>query len=124
MIDGSVFLRRELMIRFVRAFYNGSLETELDRFPVEMRPRQDNSSRCCIYHDRAVIKYRLMSLLGFSCEEETDESRTLASYYREAIEREKPADMSENLPLSVWFHPIHQLPFYLSQYLHTKVQQA
>ena len=30
MIDGSVFLRRELMIRFVRAFNNGSLETELD----------------------------------------------------------------------------------------------
>ena len=45
MIDGSVFLRRELMIRFVRAFNNGSLETELDRFPVEMRPRQDHPSR-------------------------------------------------------------------------------
>ena len=87
MIDGSVFLRRELMIRFVRAFNNGSLETELDRFPVEMRPRQDHSSRCCIYHDRAVIKYRLMNLLGFSCEEETDEARTLASYYKEAITR-------------------------------------
>ena len=40
MIDGSVFLRRELMIRFVRAFHKGSLETELDRFPVIMRPRQ------------------------------------------------------------------------------------
>ena len=62
MIDGSVFLRRELMIRFVRAFNNGSLETELDRFPVEMRPRQGSSSRCCIYHDRAVIKYRLINL--------------------------------------------------------------
>lgn len=101
MIDGSVFLRRELMIRFVRAFNNGSLETELDRFPVEMRPRQDHSSRCCIYHDRAVIKYRLMNLLGFSCEEETDEARTLASYYKEAIAREKPADVANKLPLSV-----------------------
>ena len=101
MIDGSVFLRRELMIRFVRAFNNGSLETELDRFPVEMRPRQDHSSRCCIYHDRAVIKYRLMNLLGFSCEEETDEARTLASYYKEAITREKPADVANKLPLSV-----------------------
>ncbi|MBQ4107410.1 MAG: 4Fe-4S binding protein [Lentisphaeria bacterium] len=89
------------MIRFVRAFNNGSLETELDRFPVEMRPRQGNSSRCCIYHDRAVIKYRLMNLLGFSCEEETDEARTLASYYREAMTREKPADITGRLPLSV-----------------------
>ena len=100
-MDGSVFLRRELMIRFVRAFFNGSLETELDRMPVELRPRQDHSSRCCIYRDRAVLKYRLMNLLGFSCEEETDEARTLASYYREAVARKKPADMLEQLPLSV-----------------------
>ena len=101
MVDGSVFLRRELMIRFVRAFFNGSLETELDRFAVEMRPRQGGSSRCCIYRDRAVIKYRLMNLLGFSCEEETDEARTLASYYREAVTCEKSVNNGERLPLSV-----------------------
>ncbi|MBO7299756.1 MAG: 4Fe-4S binding protein [Kiritimatiellae bacterium] len=101
MANGSVFVRRELMIRFVRAFNNGTLETDLDRFAVEMRPRLGQSSRCCIYHDRAVIKYRLMSLLGFSCEEETDEARTLASYYREAIERETPVNVAETIPLSV-----------------------
>lgn len=103
MIDGSVYLRRELMIRFVRAFNDGTLETELDRLPIALRPRQGGSSRCCIYHDRAVIKYRVMSLLGFSCEEETDEARTLASYYREACERPTPvADPdSEKIPLSV-----------------------
>ena len=101
MINDSVFLRRELMLRFVRAFNNGTLEMELDRFPIEMRPRQAHSSRCCIYRDRAVLKYRLMNLLGFSCEDETDEARTLASYYREAVTREKPADVSEKLPLSV-----------------------
>lgn len=103
MLDGSVYLRRELMIRFVRAFYDGTLETELDRMPVAMRPRQGGSSRCCIYRDRAVIKYRLMSLLGFSCEEETDEARTLASYYQEACRREpRKADPdSTQIPLSV-----------------------
>ena len=86
------------MIRFVRAFFNGSPETELDRFAVEMRPRQGGSSRRCIYRDRAVIKYRLMNLLGFSCEEETDEARTLASYYREAISGKKSDNNSERLP--------------------------
>ena len=103
MIDGSIFLRRDLMIRFVRAFYNGSLETELDRLPVKLRPRQEGSSRCCVYHDRAVLKYRLMSLLGFSCEDETDESRTLASYYQEALKRTSAAaePESEKIPLSV-----------------------
>jgi len=101
MIDGSIFLRRELKVRFVRSFYNGTLEEDLDRLPIIMRPKYNHSSRCCIYRDRAVLKYRLMNLLGFSCEEETDESRTLASYYREAIQREKPCDLSEKLPLSV-----------------------
>lgn len=103
MLDGSVYLRRELMIRFVRAFNNGTLEEDLDRMPIAMRPRQGGSSRCCIYHDRAVIKYRLMSLLGFACEQETDEARTIASYYREARERKTaPADPdAQSLPLSV-----------------------
>ena len=101
MIDGSVYLRRELMIRFVRAFKNDSLETDLDRLPVELRPKQSSSSRCCIYRDRAVIKYRLMALLGFSCEEETDEARTLQSYYKEAVERKADALPAETLPLSV-----------------------
>jgi len=101
MINDSVFLRRELMRRFVRSFNNGTLETDLDRFPIEMRPRQAHSSRCCIYRDRAVLKYRLMNLLGFSCEDENDEARTLASYYREAVTRKKPVDVSEKLPLSV-----------------------
>lgn len=106
MIDGSIYLRRDLMIRFVRAFYNGTLPTEIDHLPIVLRPRDGGSSRCCVYHDRAVIKYRLMSLLGFSCEDEQDETRTLASYLAEASERRPeatPADADAEPvpPLSV-----------------------
>ncbi len=98
MINGAQYIRRELLIRLVRAFDSGNLEDELDRIPVRMRPKEGPSSRCCVYHDRAVLRYRLMNLLGFSCEEETDETRPLASYYREASERTVPR--GEN-PLSV-----------------------
>ncbi|MDO5580854.1 MAG: monomeric [FeFe] hydrogenase [Planctomycetia bacterium] len=87
MINGAQYIRRELLIRLVRAFDEGILEEELDRIPIRMRPKDGPSSRCCVYHDRAVLRYRLINLLGFSCEEETDETRSLASYFREAAAR-------------------------------------
>ncbi len=89
MRNGSEYIRRELIIRLVRLFAKGEAETGLDQIPVIMRPKDGESSRCCLYHDRAVLRYRLMALLGFSGEEETDETRSLASYYREAMVRTK-----------------------------------
>ena len=83
MLNGATFIRRELMIRLVRAFDEGVLEDEIDRIAVKLRPKGSASSRCCIYHDRAVLKYRLMALLGISVEEETDEAKPLKDYLRE-----------------------------------------
>ncbi len=87
MRTGSEYIRRELIIRFVQLFEAGQLATALDQLPILMRPKEGESSRCCLYHDRAVLRYRLMSLLGFSCENEVDETRSLASYYEEALTR-------------------------------------
>ena len=75
MLNGSTFIRRELMIRIVRAFDDGTLETELDQIPIKRRPKNSVASDCCVYHDRAIFKYRLMALLGVSVEDETDESK-------------------------------------------------
>ena len=83
MLNGSTFIRRELMIRIVRAFDDGTLENELDQIPIKLRPKNSVASRCCVYHDRAILKYRLMAMLGVSVEDETDESKSLAAYYAE-----------------------------------------
>ena len=83
MLNGSTFIRREIMIRIVRAFDEGTLETELDQIPIKLRPKNSAASRCCVYHDRAILKYRLMAMLGVSVEDETDESKSLAAYYAE-----------------------------------------
>lgn len=86
MSNGAERLRRELMIRMVREFKADTLADEIDRIPVAIRPRHSAYSRCCIYHDRAVLKYRVMALLGFDCrKEEEDETRTLRSYLDEAL---------------------------------------
>lgn len=97
--NGAEYIRRELMIRLVRAFDAGTLAGELDQIPIKIRPRSMQSSRCCIYHDRAVLKYRLMALLGISCEDETDESKTLAEYFKDMPSpKVRP---TEHNPLSV-----------------------
>ena len=85
MNQAAQYIRRELAIRLVRAFDAGTLREELDTIPVKLRPKNEPSSRCCVYHDRAVLKYRLMALLGYSIEDETEEAKTLASYLDEVV---------------------------------------
>ncbi len=85
MNQGAQFIRREIAIRLVRAFDSGTLTKEIDEIPVKLRPKNEASSRCCVYHDRAVIKYRLMALLGYSIEDETDEAKTLGSYFADVV---------------------------------------
>ena len=97
MTNGAELIRRELTVRLVRAFDGGRLEEEIDRIPVLMRPRGGPCSRSSVWHDRAVLKYRLMALMGFSCEAEEDESRTLRSY----LEEMKAAPPPRGDPLTV-----------------------
>ncbi len=102
MLNGATFLRRELMIRIVRAFDEGTLATELDQIPIKLRPKDSPASRCCVYHDRAVLKYRLMALLGLSVEDETDEAKPLAAYFADkAAGRGGAAAIRPEAPLSV-----------------------
>jgi [FeFe] hydrogenase (group B1/B3) len=82
----------------VRAFDDGILREEIDQIPIKLRPKDSDASRCCIYHDRAVLKYRLMALLGISAEEETDEAKTLCKYLDEVIGSE-PRKIGENSEL-------------------------
>jgi len=90
MRNASEYIRRELMIRLVRAFDENVLTEELDRIPIRLRPTNAVASRCCVYHDRAVLKYRLMALLGIGCEDETDEVRPVSSYLDELPEGGAP----------------------------------
>ncbi|MDR1268158.1 MAG: monomeric [FeFe] hydrogenase [Planctomycetaceae bacterium] len=85
-MNNSERTRRQLMIRFIQDFLESRLAETIDRIPIEMRPRNYQSDRCCVYKDRAMLRYRLMALMGFGMEEEEDESRLLKSYLADAIE--------------------------------------
>ena len=82
--------RRGLLIRLIREFRKGTLEQSINRIPYEMRPKDADASRCCIYKDRVVLKYRIMAMLGIAVEKENDESRQLSEYLRDANERQQP----------------------------------
>lgn len=75
-----MILRRELMTRMIKHLVNGDLRENIDRIPFLMRPRGSETSRCCVYKDRAMLKYRAMGLLGFGVDDEVDEMTTLAQY--------------------------------------------
>lgn len=90
-------IRRELLVRVIKGEFEGTLADEIDRIPIEMRPSDKPASRCCIYKDRAVLKYRLMAMLGHGIEDEADESRQLKDYLKDAQERSTPPER----PISV-----------------------
>ena len=82
-------IKHEVLVRIARLQLEGKLEEGVHFIPREMAPRDRQPMRCCIFHDREILRMRVLARLGFSIEK-IDEERTLASYAKEALEREKP----------------------------------
>lgn len=85
-------IRREVLIRMITAHAEGTLAETVDRIPYDMRPHGDAVSRCCVYKDRAMLRYRLMAALGFGVEDETEEWAPLADFAGEALNRKQIAE--------------------------------
>ena len=83
-------LRREVLVRLIRAFLSENFVKNADKIPYEIRPKNSEVSyRCCIHKERAVLRYREIAALGFTIEND-DESKQISEYAEEAIERQKP----------------------------------
>ncbi|KAH3746023.1 [FeFe]-hydrogenase, mitochondrial [Pelomyxa schiedti] len=82
------YIETHILEEISRMFFAGTLVDEIDRLPISMRPKDsEHASRCCIYRDRAMIRYRIIASLGFAIEDETDELTRLASYATRALAR-------------------------------------
>lgn len=96
--NNAMLVRRELLSILTKKINEGNLVETIDRLPLEIRPKDGNTTtRCCKYKDRAVLKYRLMALLGYSIQDETDELTPLSEYAAKAFERTEVSDV----PLTV-----------------------
>ena len=90
-------LKREILIRLVKAFYSQEFEKNTRLIPFAMRPKgAEVPFRCCIHKERAILKDRVIAGLGFSIEDD-DETVSLYDYAKQALARE---ELEEN-PLTV-----------------------
>lgn len=89
-VNNTLIIRRELMSNLVKMYKNGTLLDEIDRLPVKMRPKNINPrGRCCVHKERAVLKYKIMPILGYSIADEEDELTPLSAYASSALNRRK-----------------------------------
>ncbi|DAA83866.1 TPA: Fe-hydrogenase large subunit family protein [Candidatus Gastranaerophilales bacterium HUM_1] len=90
-------LKREILVRLIRAYLSENFEENTRLIPYDMRPKgSEVPYRCCIYKERAVLRDRAIAGLGTSIED-TDDSVLLSDIAKKAEERVQP----EEHPLTV-----------------------
>lgn len=92
-MNNAVEIRREIIQRLSKLIIENKVIEKIDRLPLEMRPREMIKTRCCVHKERAVLKYKLMALLGYNIYDETDELTPLSEYARRAIERNDTSEV-------------------------------
>ena len=90
-------LKREILVRLVKAFISDNFEENVRLIPYDMRPKgSEVPFRCCVYKERAILRSRAIAGLGFAMEED-DERTLLSDFAHKALERQRP----EEYPLTV-----------------------
>ena len=85
----AIHLKREILVRQIKAFFSDDFEERTRLIPYDMRPPgAEVPFRCCIYKERAILKDRAIAGLGFLIEQD-DERTSLTTYAKRALEREK-----------------------------------
>lgn len=93
--NDAVLLRREVLIRVARHAWAGTLGTGLRRLPYDMT-RSGATYRCCVHHERAILRDRTLAALGHAVETR-DEAIDLNEAGQASWQREGP----EDFPLTV-----------------------
>lgn len=91
-VNNVQIIRRDLLTRIAEMVKDDCLLQDIDRLPIEIARRIRNNERCCYHKAKAVVKYKVMGLLGFGLEDETDELDTLAHYSKRSLEMENKSD--------------------------------
>ena len=87
--NNAAVIKREILVRIAKLMLEGKLEEGVHAIPREMAPRSREPMGCCIFHDREILRMRVIARLGCSLENYDDEKK-LAEYATEALNRQKP----------------------------------
>ena len=83
-------VKKELLVRIAKLQLAGMLDSrEINKIPTQMKPMGANPIGCCIFHDRELLKMRILARMGISVEN-YNEQNELDEYAKEALTREKP----------------------------------
>ena len=83
-------VKKELLVRIAKLQLAGKLDTrEVNKIPSQMRPKGTAPIGCCLFHDRELLRMRILARMGISVENYNEEN-DLDEYAKEALEREKP----------------------------------
>lgn len=91
--DNVMRIKHQLIYHLTDMILSDKLVENIDTIPLLISPRKRNARRrCCIYKERAVVKYKLLPLLGFEISDEVDELTPLSYYAQKALERQAPQE--------------------------------
>ena len=66
-------LKREILVRLIRAYLSDNFEENTRLIPYAMRPKgSEVPYRCCIHKERAILRDRTVAGLGMSIENADD----------------------------------------------------
>lgn len=88
--NNALIIKRELLTRLTQLVIEDTVEEKVDRIALEMRPKGGLQLRCCIHKDRAVLRYKMLAILGFAESEEEDELRSIGHFIDKAIDEVTP----------------------------------
>ncbi len=89
--NGASQLKKEILVRLAKMQLAGKLEEGVHFIPREIAPLNAEPFRCCVYHDREILRMRVVARLGHSIEDWDDEKK-LSEYAQEALARERPQE--------------------------------
>ena len=93
-----MIVRHRLLSELVKLWNAGELMDKIDRLPVNLSPRMTkHPMRCCVYHERAMWKYKSLPLMGMDLSDETDELTPLSEYAARAIKRATDGKPKDNI---------------------------
>ena len=83
-------MRRKIETEVMRHFFNGTLVEEADKLPIRIIPKDRVANRCCIYKERALVRYRILAIAGVNIEREDDEYKPISSFIEDVMAEDKP----------------------------------
>ena len=59
--NNAASMKREILVKIAKLQLEGKLEDGVHSIPRELAPKDSQSIRCCIYHDREILRQRVES---------------------------------------------------------------